>query len=587
MEEKNTLKRDHFCGELNISNRGQKVTLAGWVHRRRDLGGVIFIDLRDRTGIVQITFDPEREEVFKRASELRSEYVVTVRGTVVARPQPNPNLKTGEIEVRAELLEILNPSATPPVDVTGENKAGEDTRLRYRYLDLRRPEMLKNLVLRHRVTKAIRDFLDKKGFLELETPILTRSTPEGARDFLVPSRLNPGNFFALPQSPQLFKQLLMVSGMERYFQIARCFRDEDLRADRQPEFTQVDIEMSFVDQEDVIELVEEMLVEVFAVVDIKLDRPFARMTYARAMDRYGTDKPDLRFGMELHNISEIVRDSEFKVFSGTVQIGGLVKGLKVSGGAEFSRSRIDELTAYVKQFGAKGLAWMKVEGEQVKSPIARFLREEELSRIIEEFEAESGDLLLFVADEDSVVNQSLGNLRLKLGEELEMIPEDEFKLVWITDFPLLEYDQDEERYVAKHHPFTSPKDEDVALLEENPEAVRAKAYDIVLNGVEIGGGSIRIHNKELQQKVFNALNISRDMAQEKFGFLLKAFEYGAPPHGGIAFGFDRLVMLLAGEKSIREVIAFPKTKSGTCLLTHAPSEVDPEQLKELQIRVDE
>jgi len=559
----------------------------GWVQRRRDHGGLIFIDLRDRSGIVQVVLSPEvDEEAFHRGEEVRSEYVLAVRGTVSVRPEgtENPNLATGQVEVYAEELQILNRAKTPPFYIEEGIKVDENVRLKYRYLDLRRPDMQRNLIIRHQAAKVVRDFLSAEGFIEVETPMLTRSTPEGARDFLVPSRLSPGDFYALPQSPQLFKQLLMVAGLERYFQIVRCFRDEDLRADRQPEFTQIDIEMSFVDRETILALMEKMMARIFAeVLDIQLTLPFPRLTYQEAMDRYGSDKPDTRFGMEIVDVTAAVAESGFKVFRQAVEKGGQVKGLNLVGGLSLSRKEIDELTEYVAQFGAKGLAWIRVSEEGLNSPIVKFLQEEEQEALCRLLEARVGDLLLFVAGPAPMVADSLGHLRLHLARKQGLIPEDKYNFVWIVDFPLLEWDEEEKRYTAMHHPFTSPVEDDIPLLDTEPGQVRAKAYDLVLNGVELGGGSLRIYQRQLQEKMFTALGLSEAEAREKFGFLLDAFEYGTPPHGGIAFGFDRLVMLLTGADSIRDVIAFPKTASGTCLMTGAPAEVAPKQLEELRL----
>ena len=585
------LKRTHMCGQLDAADSGTRVVINGWVQRRRDLGGLIFLDIRDRTGIVQVVADGEvSRQAFKTAETLRNEFVVAVKGTVVRRKEDavNPKLKTGEIEIAAEEIVILSKAQTPPIYIEDNNNITEALRLKYRYLDLRRPSMQKSLTLRHRVTMDVREFLDQNGFLEIETPMLTRPTPEGARDYLVPSRVNPGKFFALPQSPQLFKQLLMVSGLDKYFQIARCFRDEDLRADRQPEFTQIDIEMSFVDMDDIISLNERLMAYVFEKnLGLNLSVPFERMTYRQAMELYGSDKPDTRFDMKLVGIADLVADSAFKVFSDTAASGGDIRGINAKGcGNTFSRREIDRLVEYVKQLGAKGLAWMVVTEEGVKSPIAKFLTMEETDDIIKRMDGQAGDLLLIVADQPKVVYDSLGQLRLDLGRKLGLIDEHAFNFLWVTHFPLLEYDEEEGRYVAVHHPFTSPVAEDIPLLDTHPEKVRANAYDLVLNGMELGGGSIRIHDTNLQQKMFEVLGFSKEKAEEKFGFLLEAFKYGTPPHGGIAFGLDRLVMVVAGRENIRDVIAFPKTQNAACLMTGAPAEADEGQLKEIHVKLD-
>lgn len=585
------MKRTHMCGDLRPQHIESKVVLMGWVQKRRDLGGVIFVDLRDRSGLVQIVFDKDiNERAFTLADKLRSEFVIAVDGIVKKRPQENinPKIKTGDIEVFAHDLLILNPSKTPPFSIEENLKVDEGIRLKYRYLDLRRPDMQRNLIIRSMATKAVRDFLYNRGFLEIETPMLTKSTPEGARDYLVPSRLNPGKFYALPQSPQLFKQILMVAGMERYFQIVRCFRDEDLRADRQPEFTQIDLEMSFVDIDDVIKLNEEMISYVFnQTLGVEIKTPFPRLTYSEAIEKYGTDKPDTRFGLELVDVTDLVLKCEFKVFRTAAEKGGLVKGINAKGCGSFSRREIDSLVDLAKEFGAKGLAWVVVEDESIRSPIEKFFSQKEMADLIERMNGQPGDLLLFVADNPKVTNFVLNQLRQKLALKLGLIDAKKFNFVWIVEFPLLEYDEEERRYVAMHHPFTSPVEEDIPLMEKQPLKVRAKAYDLVLNGVELGGGSIRIHSEDLQEKMFNVLGFSKEKAKEKFGFLLEAFEYGTPPHGGIAFGLDRIVMFLTGSENIRDVIAFPKTQNATCLMTQAPSEVEPKQLEELSIKIHE
>ncbi len=580
-----------MCGELTSQDLGQEVVLMGWVQRRRDLGGLIFVTLRDRTGIIQLVFDQEESEsLFHKASGLRSEYVIASRGEVVSRaPEAiNPKMATGSIEIKVKELRIISKSETTPFYIEDNTNVGEALRYKYRYLDLRRPEMQRNLMIRHRIANTVRSFLNERGFLEIETPMLTKSTPEGARDYLVPSRVHTGKFYALPQSPQLFKQLLMLAGYDRYYQIARCFRDEDLRADRQPEFTQIDIEMSFVEIEDILSINEEMIAEVFRqVLDIEISLPLKRMTYKDAMERYGLDKPDTRFGLELVDISPLVADSGFKVFSNTVKDGGSVRGINVKGcGSRFSRREIDSLGEYVKTYRAKGLAWINYSEDGIKSPIAKFLAPDEMDAILKQMDANVGDLLLFIADKDEVVFQALGNLRLELGRKLDLIPTDQYDLLWVTEFPLFEYDEEEGRFVAKHHPFTSPMDEDMDLLDSDPEKVRAKAYDMVLNGNEIGGGSIRIHNTGIQERMFKALGFTLEEAWEQFGFLMEAFKYGTPPHGGIAYGLDRIAALLTGRPTIRDVIAFPKVQNASDLMTNAPSEVDIKQLMELHIAIE-
>ena len=580
--------RTYFCGEVPESSIGETIELKGWVQKRRDLGGLIFIDLRDRTGLVQIVFNPDvSSESLQIAESIRNEFVLYVKGKVVEREagQVNPNLKTGKVEVHVDEIQVLNAAKTPPFVIDNKAEVSEDVRLKYRYLDLRRPVMFDTLKMRHEVTKSIRDYLNDNMFLEVETPILTKSTPEGARDYLVPSRVHPGEFYALPQSPQIFKQLLMVSGVERYYQIARCFRDEDLRADRQPEFTQVDIETSFLSQEDIIAMMEKMMTKVMKETKgIEVPSAFPRMTYSEAMSRYGSDKPDTRFGMELVDLSEQVKDSSFKVFAAAVENGGQVKAINVvGGGAKYSRKDIDALTEFVGRYGAKGLAWMKVEEDGLKGPIAKFFNEEEQTNFRTVLQASVGDLLLFVADKKSVVADALGALRMKLGKELGLIDESKFNFLWVTDWPLLEYDEEAGRYFAAHHPFTMPVREDIEKLTTDPGNVRAQAYDLVLNGYELGGGSLRIYERDIQEKMFEVLGFSKEEAEEQFGFLLEAFDYGTPPHGGIALGLDRLVMLLAGRTNLRDTIAFPKTASASCVLTEAPSPVDNAQLDDLHL----
>jgi len=585
------LNRTNYCGEIRKIDLGKTVSLKGWVHRRRDHGGLIFIDLRDREGIVQVVFNPDRRgNVHSMAHELRSEYVISVSGEVSPRPSgtENTRLPTGEIEILANQMEILNISKTPPFAIDEETEVAETLRLKYRYLDLRRDSLRDNLQFRYRFIRSVREFLHEKGFIDVETPFLTKSTPEGARDYLVPSRLNPGHFYALPQSPQLFKQILMVAGFDRYYQIVKCFRDEDLRADRQPEFTQIDLEMSFVEREDVLSLMEEMLKFAFKETKgVDLVTPFPRMSYSDVIDRYGIDKPDIRFGLELKDITDIASEVEFRVFKQTIEQKGIVKGFAAKGQAGLSRRELDELTEFAKGYGAQGLAWIKVTENGFESPITKFFSQGRLNSISLRLGAEVGDLMIFVADKSKVVNDTLAQLRLLIGNRLNLIDKDEFKFLWVLDFPLLEWDKEEKRYVAMHHPFTSPMIEDIPFLDSDPLRVRAKAYDIVMNGSEIGGGSIRIHSRDIQRKMFERLGIGEEEANVKFGFLLEALEYGAPPHGGIAFGLDRIIMLMTGAESIRDVIAFPKTQKGICPMTDAPSLVEKRQLKELHLKTEE
>ncbi|MDR1474581.1 MAG: aspartate--tRNA ligase [Endomicrobium sp.] len=581
------MKRSSYCGDVREGNIGQDIIVCGWVHSRRDHGGVIFVDLRDREGLLQIVFEPENKEIFKIAEGLRSEYVISVKGLLRKRPKGtlNHNMPTGSVELVATQLEVLNTCPGLPFEISDYTETSEELRLKYRYLDLRRPNFQKNFIMRHKVSNEVRNFLNDEGFLEIETPCLTKSTPEGARDFLVPSRLHHESFFALPQSPQLFKQILMVSGFDKYYQIARCFRDEDLRADRQLEFTQIDLEMSFVEENDVMGVIERMLSRVFKnVLNIEIKTPFERMTYSEAMLRYGSDKPDTRFAMEIRDFSTELKDCGFGVFSSVISKGGIVRGLCIPKGISFSRSEIDELTKFVGEYGAKGLAWMKITESGAESNIVKYFKDEEIKTIISKLGANPDDLVVFLADEEKIVAKGLGALRLKMGKDLGLIDKSKFNFLWVVDFPLMEWDKEEQKWQALHHPFTSPQDT-ASLNKENAGTVKAKAYDVILNGVELGGGSIRIHRSDIQKKIFDILNISDDSAKEKFGFLLDALAYGAPPHGGFALGFDRMCALMAGEDSIREVIAFPKTQKAFDPLSNSPAPVSEKQLKELGVRV--
>ena len=581
------LKRTYMCGQLREEHIGETVTLMGWVAKARNMGGLVFVDIRDRSGISQIVFEPENEELQKKAGDLHMEYVIAATGTVRRRSNINDNIPTGKVEIEAKELRVLNTSEVPPFVITDDVKASEELRLKYRFLDLRRPTLVKTLEMRHKITQIARRYYDENGFLEIETPILTKSTPEGARDYLVPSRIYPGNFFALPQSPQQYKQLLMLAGMDRYFQIAKCFRDEDLRADRQPEFTQLDLEMSFVDEDDVMTINEGFLKTVFKeVLDFDVQLPLPRITWQEAMNRFGSDKPDTRFGLELINMTDLFANSSFKAFADAVQAGGSVRAVNAKGLSDkLTRKTLDSLVEFVKTYRAKGMAWLIIDENKIRGSIAKFFTPDELNAIKERAQAEPGDVILFVADKDSVVYAALGALRCELASRFDLIEEGKFNLLWVTDFPLLEYSEEENRYVAMHHPFTMPKDEDIDMLESNPGAVRAKAYDIVLNGVELGGGSIRIFNSDLQQRMFEALGFTDEQAWARFGYLLNAFRYGTPPHGGMAYGLDRMVMLMAGKESIRDVIAFPKVKDSGELMVQSPDKVDEKQLQELGLAI--
>ena len=588
------LKRSHRCTELSAANVGEVVTVMGWVQKSRNKGGIIFTDLRDRSGLLQIIFEQGDDascsvdaETFVKAESLRSEFVIAVVGKVTSREgNTNENMKTGAIEIRATQLRILSEAQTPPFPIEADSKTKEDLRLKYRYLDLRRPDLQEKIMMRSRVVARLREFLTNEGFLEIETPILNKSTPEGARDYLVPSRVHPGNFYALPQSPQIFKQLLMCSGFDRYFQIAKCFRDEDLRADRQPEFTQVDMELSFVDVDDVIEVNERMLKEIFATIGVEVPNPIPRMTWQEAMDRFGSDKPDTRFGMELVNVSEVVAGCGFGVFTGALENGGSVRGVNAKGQGEMPRKKIDALVEFAKGFGAKGLAYIAIQSDgTLKSSFAKFMTEEQMAALVKAMDGENGDLLLFAADKNKIVWDVLGNLRLEIARNLELLDKNQYNFLWVTEFPLLEWDEEDNRFVAMHHPFTMPMDEDLPLLDTDPGKVRAKAYDIVLNGTELGGGSVRIFQDDVQAKMFEVIGLSKEVAEERFGFLLSAFKYGVPPHAGLALGLDRMIMLMTQADSIREVIAFPKVKDASCLMTEAPNIVDEVQLEELGIAI--
>lgn len=584
------LKRTHRCAELSSANIGEEVTVMGWVQKNRNKGGIDFVDMRDRSGILQIIFENDSigAEGFEKAGKLRSEFVIAVVGTVEARSGAvNENLATGEIEIRAKELRVLSESETPPFPIEENSKTKEELRLKYRYLDLRRPDIQRNMIMRSKVATLTRQFLAEEGFLEIETPMLGKSTPEGARDYLVPSRVHPGNFYGLPQSPQLYKQLLMCSGYDRYFQIAKCFRDEDLRADRQPEFTQIDMELSFVDVDEVIEVNERLIAKIFKeVLGVEVSLPIQRMTWQEAMDRFGSDKPDIRFGMELVNVTETVKDCEFVVFKGAIENGGTVRGINAKGQGAMPRKKIDKLVDFAKDYGAKGLAYIAIQEDgTVKSSFAKFMKEEEMAALIQAMDGQNGDLLLFAADKNKVVWDVLGALRLELARQLEMLSKDEYKFLWVTEFPLLEWSEEQGRYTAMHHPFTMPMEEDFQYIDTDPGKVRAKAYDIVLNGTELGGGSVRIFQNDVQEKMFEALGFTKEQAREQFGFLLEAFKYGVPPHAGLAYGLDRLVMLMAKEDSIRDVIAFPKVKDASCLMTEAPGVVDEKQLGELGLEI--